>query len=278
VSDRLVLALDGATRVSSAVLLRPKVLAGSYEGPGSLWEVVARRSHADARGQGRVLLRAVDDMLRDIGGRPADIGAIVVGTGPGTFTGVRIAVATARALSLALSVPVVGVSTLSALAARVTEDAAVRLLVPVVDARRGQVFFGLYKAVGASKAQRWVRGPAFGVCDREQLGRMLEGPALVTAEDESLVGDLPEGVEFVAAEVEAEYLVVGQRFLAEPREFLQGSGLTPWLLEALVTGTPVDPESVRPIYVRSPDADIHITKMKDPWAGGSGTQTDGAGR
>jgi tRNA threonylcarbamoyl adenosine modification protein YeaZ len=277
-SDRLVLALDGATRVCSAALLHPRVLAGTYEGPESLWEVVARRSHPDARGQGRILLRAVDDMLREIGGRPADIGAIVVGTGPGTFTGVRIAVATARALSLALSVPVAGVSTLSSLAAFVTRDTAAHLLVPVVDARRGQVFFGLYKAAGDPKARRWVRGAAFGVCDRKELGCTLGGSTVVVAEDETLVGELPEGVEFVAAPVEAEYLVIGQRFLAEPRDFAQGSRLTPWLLEALVTGAPVEPESVKPIYVRSPDADVHITKMKDPWAGGSGTQAHGAGR
>ena len=265
-SERLVLALDGSTRVCGAALLRPRVLASPYEGPGSLWEVVARRSHTEARGQGRILLSAVDEMVKEVGAKPADIGAIVVGTGPGTFTGVRIAVATARALSLALSVPVVGVSTLAALASAVARDAKTRLLVPAVDARRGQVFYGLYRSPGGPEIQRWVRRAPYGVCDRGEFAAMLDGPATVVAEDEALVGALPADMKFVAADVQAERLVFGQRMLTEPGGLPQGARLTPWLIEVLIAGGRPDPESVKPIYVRAPDADIHITKMKDPWA------------
>ena len=113
--ERLILALDGSTR---SVQRR----ACWHRAPGRRaavprWEVVAGRGQSKGRAQAQVLLQLVDDMLREMGGGPSDLGAIVVGTGPGTFTGVRIAVATARALALALHVPVVGVSTLAALAA-----------------------------------------------------------------------------------------------------------------------------------------------------------------
>lgn len=276
-TDRLVLALDGSTRVCSAALLRPLVLGAPYDGPGSLWDVVARRSQVDSRGQGRILLRSVDEMLRGVGGRPSAIGAVVVGTGPGTFTGVRIAVATARALSVALSVPVLGVSTLSALVAAVRERVAGGFLVPAVDARRGQAFFGVYRAVGDPEVRRWVRSGAFGVSDRGALALKLEGEAVVLAEDESVVGELPASSRFMRVEVQAEHLVLGQRYLVEPGELPQGSRLTPWLIEALVAGAPVDPETVKPIYVRSPDADIHITKMKDPWMEPSSGDADGSG-
>lgn len=268
-SERLVLALDGATRVSTAALLRPKVLASPFEGPGSLWEVMATRAHHDGRAQGRVLLSDVDEMLHDVGARPADIGAIVAGTGPGTFTGVRIAVATARALSVSLGVPVTGVSTLAALAAGTALHAEARHLVPAVDARRGQVFFAVYKAASVLEMKRWVRATPIGVCDRGALGAILEsveGPALVVAEERAVVGELPEGVEFAAGTVAAEHLVLGQGLLREPGEAPEGLRLLPWLIEALVAGGPVEPEKVKPIYVRSPDADLHITKMKDPWA------------
>jgi tRNA threonylcarbamoyl adenosine modification protein YeaZ len=311
-SDRLVLALDGSTRVCGAALLRLRSGAGSRE---SRWETVTRRVEIDSRGQAKILLRLVDEMIGETGDNPESLGAIIVGIGPGTFTGVRITVATARALSLALSVPVLGVSTLGALAAgaaSLVDDAIVgaappppapRLLVPVVDARRDQVFFGLYGAIegiGGSGGRRWGRSAEFGVCDREALGglvaeevaRRLEADrerdgghfpriALVVGEDRVLAGRLPAGVVFTGAGVEAERLVMGQERLDEPGDALQGARLTPWLAETLAAGWPAapssggadgpgTPETVKPIYVRSPDADIHITKMRDPWADSRG--------
>ena len=72
------------------------------------------------------LLAAVDELVDD----PAAIDAIVVGRGPGSFTSIRIGLAVARSLSFTLGVPVSGASTLDAFAGGV----------PVIDARRGEVF------------------------------------------------------------------------------------------------------------------------------------------
>jgi tRNA threonylcarbamoyl adenosine modification protein YeaZ len=73
---------------------------------------------------------ALTELIDEVVGDPHTIEAIVVGTGPGSFTSIRIALATARGLALALDVPVAGSSTLSAFAGGV----------PVIDARRGEVF------------------------------------------------------------------------------------------------------------------------------------------
>src|SRR5438093_8440329 len=72
------------------------------------------------------LLGAVNEIVDD----PSTIEQIVVGRGPGSFTSIRIGLAMARSLALALDVPVAGASTLDAY-----KDA-----VPVIDARRGEVF------------------------------------------------------------------------------------------------------------------------------------------
>lgn len=112
----LVLAFDTATDVATSALLEDgRVLGEGVSEP-------------------RALLAEVDRLLDAAGATPADLDALVVGTGPGSFTGTRIGLATARGLALALDLPAAGVSTLDALAAA-ADDAY-----PVLDARRREVF------------------------------------------------------------------------------------------------------------------------------------------
>ena len=80
------------------------------------------------------LLEDIDALLRQGGAHPRDLGVLVVGVGPGSFTGVRIGLAAARGLAFALDLQGAGVSTLDALAAGAPGA------VPVVDARRSEVF------------------------------------------------------------------------------------------------------------------------------------------
>jgi len=80
------------------------------------------------------VLEDVDALLRRGGARAAQLEGLVVGTGPGSFTGLRMGLAVARGLALALDVPVAGVATLAALAAGAPGA------LPVIDARRGEVF------------------------------------------------------------------------------------------------------------------------------------------
>ena len=111
-----VLAFDTATDVATSALVRD----------GS---VVGERASRAVR-----ILDDVDGLLAEAAAEASDLDGIVVGTGPGSYTGLRIGLVTARTLSLALGVPVAGVSTLAALAAG--EPGAL----PVIDGRRGEVF------------------------------------------------------------------------------------------------------------------------------------------
>ena len=112
----LVLAFDTATTVATCALARDGELLGE-------------RASTTPR-----FLEVVDALLREGDVEPGDLGALVVGTGPGSFTGVRIGLAAARGLALGLGVPVAGVTTLAALA-EATPGA-----VPVIDARRREIF------------------------------------------------------------------------------------------------------------------------------------------
>ena len=112
----LILAFDTATDLATSALVADGVTLGE------------RTTRPQS------LLADVDALLAAAGVVPSDLTAIVVGTGPGSFTGTRIGLAVARGLALSLDLPVAGVSTLAALAAG-AEGAF-----PVVDARRGEVF------------------------------------------------------------------------------------------------------------------------------------------
>jgi tRNA threonylcarbamoyladenosine biosynthesis protein TsaB len=112
----LILAFDTATDVATSALVEDGEVLGE------------RTSRAVT------LLEDVDALLRQAGARTGDIQGLAVGTGPGSFTGLRVGLATARGLALALGVPMAGVSTLDALAAGAPGA------LPVIDARRGEVF------------------------------------------------------------------------------------------------------------------------------------------
>jgi tRNA threonylcarbamoyladenosine biosynthesis protein TsaB len=112
----LILAFDTATDVATSALVDGEEVLGE------------RTSRAVT------VLEDLDALLRQAGAHTRELDGLAVGIGPGSFTGVRIGLATARGLSLALGVPVAGVSTLAALAAGAPGA------VPVIDARRGEVF------------------------------------------------------------------------------------------------------------------------------------------
>jgi tRNA threonylcarbamoyladenosine biosynthesis protein TsaB len=112
----MILAFDTATDVATCALV--------WDG-----EPVGERASKPVS-----LLEDVDALLRRGGVREGQLEGIAVGTGPGSFTGLRMGLATARALAFALDLPVAGVSTLQALAAG-TPGA-----LPVIDARRREVF------------------------------------------------------------------------------------------------------------------------------------------
>jgi tRNA threonylcarbamoyl adenosine modification protein YeaZ len=104
--------------------------------------ILAETATIDARRHGELLAPGIDEVLRATGHTPADVGAVVVGVGPGPFTGLRVGLVTARTLGLALGIPVYGVCTLDALAydADLTGDNVV-----ATDARRREVYWARYR-------------------------------------------------------------------------------------------------------------------------------------
>lgn len=89
------------------------------------------------------LLPTIDNLVALSGLVPEDIDRVVVAAGPGSYTGLRIGVTTAKTFAYTMNIDLVGVSSLAVLAANVRKETA--LIVPVMDARRGNVFTGIYQ-------------------------------------------------------------------------------------------------------------------------------------
>lgn len=193
----LTLAFDTATGVATSALVRDG-------------EVLGERASRAVR-----VLADAEELLEQAGAEPRELSRLVVGTGPGSFTGVRMGLAAARGLAFALDLRLAGVSTLEALAAGAPGA------LPVVDAGRREVFT-LVEGAPAVAAPGELRLEPGTTCVGDGAVRYREVL-------EALGATIPPR--------DSELHLPRARFHVElAREF-------------------VDPETVEPLYLRLPDAE-----------------------
>lgn len=145
-----ILALDTSSAVAVALL--------ADDG-----KVLATRSDSEQRHHAELLAPMVQHVLADAGVDRTQLTAVVAGTGPAPFTGLRVGLVTARTMALALDVPAWGVPSVDALAATAarTAEPGARVLV-VTDARRREVYWAEYR-VDADRAAEPIGGPDIAV-------------------------------------------------------------------------------------------------------------------
>ncbi|MEH8139535.1 tRNA (adenosine(37)-N6)-threonylcarbamoyltransferase complex dimerization subunit type 1 TsaB [Aeromonas veronii] len=128
-----ILAVDTATEACSAALLVGDKLF-------SRWEE-APRDHT------RKILPMVQAVLEDAGISLSDLDAIAFGRGPGSFTGVRIGISVAQGLAFGAGVPLIGISTLAAMAQGAYRLDGTEQVLTAIDARMNEVYFGRYELI-----------------------------------------------------------------------------------------------------------------------------------
>ncbi|MEB3100902.1 tRNA (adenosine(37)-N6)-threonylcarbamoyltransferase complex dimerization subunit type 1 TsaB [Ferviditalea candida] len=138
------LALDTATSSMTVAVLENGKLLGERNS-------LAERNHSIR------LVPAIGELLQSLGMTMKHIDAVAAGKGPGSYTGVRIGVTVAKTFAWTLSIPLLGISTLETLAyggfdPALRERGFTQWVVPILDARRGQVYTGLYGDNGSG----WV--------------------------------------------------------------------------------------------------------------------------
>ncbi|GHH37861.1 tRNA (adenosine(37)-N6)-threonylcarbamoyltransferase complex dimerization subunit type 1 TsaB [Lentzea cavernae] len=213
----LVLAVDTAT---------PAVTAGVVElVPDSPPRLLAKRVTLNAKAHGELLTPHIGDALAEAGKAFSDLDAIVVGAGPGPFTGLRVGLATAAALGQALNRPVYPVATPDAIA---RDAASGHPLLVATDARRKEVYWAAYDAAG----------------------RRTDGPHVERPQD--LAGKLPAlGVHQATGEGAEIYADVLGLELLDARHPSPEGLVAAVAAEVLAKARPA---ALTPLYLRRPDA------------------------
>ena len=162
----LILAFETSAKAASVALMEGgKLLGESYQNTGL--------THS------QTLMVMAEDLLKQCGKTAAQVEAVAVAEGPGSFTGVRIGVAAAKGFAWGKEIPCYGISTLEAMA----ESLGVYngYICPVMDARRSQVYNALFYADGGT-IQRHSEDRAIALSDLAEELEHLDGPIF-------LVGD-----------------------------------------------------------------------------------------
>ncbi|MGL4305728.1 MAG: tRNA (adenosine(37)-N6)-threonylcarbamoyltransferase complex dimerization subunit type 1 TsaB [Mycobacteriaceae bacterium] len=221
----LVLAMDTAT---------PAVTVGLVEvaAQDQLVNTLASRVVVNARAHAELLTPSILECLGEHGMPTAAVEAVVVGVGPGPFTGLRVGMATAAAFGDALGIPVYGVCTLDAIAVAVTADYLLQQgvdfgsdkeLLVVTDARRREVYWSKYVA------GKRIIGPSVNSSVDVEVG---EAQRVAGSAEHCLLFDLPRS----------------------PVESPTPASLVHCALDQLLTKA--DSRPLVPLYLRRPDATV----------------------
>ncbi|MFK4269068.1 tRNA (adenosine(37)-N6)-threonylcarbamoyltransferase complex dimerization subunit type 1 TsaB [Streptomyces milbemycinicus] len=211
----LLLALDTAT---------PAVTVALHDGTA----VLAESRQTDARRHGELLLPAVDRVLAEAGAALGEVTDLVVGVGPGPYTGLRVGLVTAATFGAALNIPVHGLCTLDGIAYAAGQAGLTGPFVVATDARRKEVYWARYEDARTRVTEPAVDRPA-------DLGERVAGLPAVGAGAllyPDAFGDVPAGMP----------------------EHQSAGALAALAAEQLARGAELLPN--RPLYLRRPDAQV----------------------
>ncbi len=223
----LILAFETSAKAASVALFQDgKLLGESYQNTGL--------THS------QTLMVMAEDLLKQCSFEAKAVSCVAVAAGPGSFTGVRIGVAAAKGLAWGLQVPCYGVSTLESMALGL--GAFQGTVCPVMDARRSQVYNGLFAA------------------EKGSLKRMAEDRAIALSDLAQELKSAPQPIFLVGDGSELTYqtlkdTVPGLVLPQESRMHQRAVGVGLAALQAIAAGDPGDAQGLQPNYLRLSQAE-----------------------
>ena len=223
----LLLAFETSAKAASVALFDENTLLGEQY-PNT------RLTHS------QTLMVMAEDLLKQCGKKPADVEAVAVANGPGSFTGVRIGAAAAKGFAWGRNIPLYGVSTLEAMALGLgVSDGHI---CACMDARRNQVYNAIFLAENGALT-RISEDRAIALSELKQELEHIDGPIHLVGDGAALAyrqlsGDLPE-------------LILPPEY----RQHQRASGVAVAALNAMSRGEPGDGAALQPNYLRLSQAE-----------------------
>jgi tRNA threonylcarbamoyladenosine biosynthesis protein TsaB len=233
----LVLALDTSSPSGSLAVLRDEKVVGVVS--TATGEVYSSR-----------MFRELEFLLGELSLRMEEFQLFAVAAGPGSFTGLRVGLAAVKGWAEVYRKPIAAVSALEAVAAQAHSSAG--LIVPVLDARRGQVYFGLYRRAtgGAGENRLVLDGEEYVMTPAEFLEALCERGG---AAEFAIVTPQPELFSGVASQNEIAML----RGAVEPASSVLAPFIGQLGFQQARRGVLADPLTLDANYVRRTDAELH---------------------
>ncbi|MCD6570857.1 MAG: tRNA (adenosine(37)-N6)-threonylcarbamoyltransferase complex dimerization subunit type 1 TsaB [Deltaproteobacteria bacterium] len=217
-----ILAFDTSTKVCSVALLENR-------------EIICEIATMAKAGHSASLLPIIAKALHITKWAREEIDLIVVGCGPGSFTGIRIGIATAKGLAMAINCKTLGICTLDALAYGMAPSKIP--IMPAIDARKSEIFCALYSPDGEIYSQYLNIKP-------EDISEIID-------QDTLFIGDALETYSDILKKTLKTHFHVGPRSLWYPKASLMG-------LMAMDISPVESPYDIRPVYVRPSDATLAL--------------------
>ena len=230
----LILALDTATPCCSVALTEGCLQGG---------RVIATLTLCGTVTHSRRLLTTVDWLLAETTVDWPEIDGIAVSMGPGSFTGLRIGMATAKGFSFAAEKPLLGVSTLAALASGCSSS---KMICAVLDARKKEVYSAFFRQDGFGAVRQLSN---ISVTRPEHLAERIEEPVYMVGDAVAVYGDLWQAM-------------LGDAYESAPAQMHVPTAASLGFLaaEQMLAGQILDAASAVPLYVRASDAELSLIK------------------
>ena len=238
-----ILGLDTSTATASVALIEDGRLIlehfrrGSVKGKGPT-ALIPRANHAET------LLPLVENLMKNSSRSWEQVSGIAVSIGPGSFTGLRIGLSTVKGLAYGWDVPVIGVPTLLAVAARVTGWNG--LICPLLDARKKEVYTALFRTKGGKGLERLTEDMV------SSPERILQHIQSLGREACLMIGDGTEVYEGLIKEV------LGEDTLVTPGDSYPSIAYSVACIaeERVRRGESDAPGSLVPVYLRPSEAEL----------------------